>query len=187
MRRTLPRRVDLNQEGNDPEEPLEAKSVFTQRSRLASDSGAGILKLNSSSGPMREAPSPRPTPILNVAFWLLLFLNIQICGIMDCVLSLWVLSLPNSNPDLFHHFWKHDGRYYHVIMAYKWPFYMMGRLATYLFWAFPYSPNGSPAIPPSPVKMYKYPSSAKRSCPPLWFDAGSSISRMTLEGRWTTI
>lgn len=51
----------------------------------------------------------------------------------------------------------------------------------YLFWAFPYFPNGSPAIPPSPVKMYKYPSSANRSCPPLWFDAGSSISKITLE------
>lgn len=26
---------------------------------------------------------------------------------------------------------------------------------SYLFWAFPYFPNGSPAIPPSPVKIYK--------------------------------
>lgn len=51
----------------------------------------------------------------------------------------------------------------------------------HLFWAFPYFPKGSPAFPPSPVKMYRYPSRPNRSWPPLWLAAGSSISRITLQ------
>lgn len=58
-----------------------------------------------------------------------------------------------------------------------------GRAARpHLFWPFPYIPKGSPAFPPSPVNMYRYPSRPKSSWPPLWLAAGSSISRMTLEG-----
>lgn len=45
----------------------------------------------------------------------------------------------------------------------------------------PNFPNGSPARPPSPMKMYRYPSWPKRSCPPLWLDAGSTTSRMVLK------
>lgn len=103
------------------------------------------------------------------------------------------LSLPNSNPDLV----TFGNTVAADIITLLWHINRLKKLfdlttdlrigGTYLFWAFPYSPNGSPAIPPSPVKMYKYPSSANRSCPPLWFDAGSSISRITLEGSGTTI
>lgn len=56
---------------------------------------------------------------------------------------------------------------------------------SYLFCEFPNFPNGSPAFPPSPVKMYKYPSRPNNSWPPLWFAAGSSISKMTLEVKIT--
>lgn len=52
--------------------------------------------------------------------------------------------------------------------------------ATYLFCEFPNFPKGSPARPPSPMKMYRYPSRPKRSCPPLWLEAGSTTSRMVL-------
>ena len=51
---------------------------------------------------------------------------------------------------------------------------------TYLFCELPNLPNGSPARPPSPMKMYRYPSWPNRSCPPLWLDAGSTTSRMVL-------
>lgn len=50
----------------------------------------------------------------------------------------------------------------------------------YLFCELPNFPNGSPARPPSPMKMYRYPSWPNRSCPPLWLDAGSTTSRMVL-------
>lgn len=50
----------------------------------------------------------------------------------------------------------------------------------YLFCEFPNFPKGSPARPPSPMKMYRYPSWPNKSCPPLWLDAGSTTSRMVL-------